>query len=195
MIFMFNVEWYGYARSLFSLLSFSILKFPTIHSYYLDDEMIKHSVLFKAGCLGLLCLWLHPHFSSRVIEPFLRAGGSQAPQESDQNRADLGFLEDFQGPHWVRIPFNVSSFTWPLLGPRDSAEVACVWSRAESVPLPVLQGAAVTTVWPNRWDCRKYKHLESQQHLHTFKLVIVYILPSLQPAMSWKKQTFVETVL
>ena len=153
MIFMFNVEWYGYARSLFSLLSFSILKFPTIHSYYLDDEMIKHSVLFKAGCLGLLCLWLHPHFSSRVIEPFLRAGGSQAPQESDQNRADLGFLEDFQGPHWVRIPFNVSSFTWPLLGPRESAEAACVWSRAESVPclcfreLPLPQfGQIIETV-------------------------------------------------
>ena len=64
--------------------------------------------------------------------------------------------------------FNVYSFTWALLGPRNNLETVCVYSRG--IVFPFLCLAQITMVWLSNCSCREWKNFESQQHLQTFQI-------------------------
>lgn len=70
----------------FPLSSFSVLEFPTIHSYYFYNKMINHQMLINAPCVWLFC----DSILLRVVS-ICWTDCPQALQEGVQSRAGLRF--------------------------------------------------------------------------------------------------------
>ena len=112
----------------FPLSSFSVLEFPTIHSYYFYNKMINHQMLINAPCVWLFC----DSILLRVVS-ICWTDCPQALQEGVQSRAGLRFSlvmsTGFIVERLMCLHSHVSS--WSQWTTQGNAQETCVWSGAK----------------------------------------------------------------